>query len=225
MASTRSCAFPTPRSPETAPAFTTAPRRASCNRARTTSSAATPAIRPAMRRPPFRLSEEGAMPYRTPVAAALSAALAVSIAPAQAASVATFVSTKGSDSGNCTPAAPCRTIAFAISVTSARGEIRVLDSGGYGSATTINRGLTIAGGGNSITTPIVIDAAGHTVVLRDLVLDGRGVSNVNGVRIINGTVVHIEHCVVEHFKQTGISSLVEGTVAVTLTDSTVRNNG
>ncbi|MDQ6701827.1 MAG: hypothetical protein M3Z96_01330 [Pseudomonadota bacterium] len=39
----------------------------------------------------------------------------------------TFVSGKGTDSGACALAAPCRTFAFALTQTAAGGEIDVLD--------------------------------------------------------------------------------------------------
>src|SRR5690348_14163448 len=119
------------------------------------------------------------MSYRTLMIAAIAAiSFALAPAAATAASAVTFVSTAGADAGTCARTAPCRTLAFAIGATSARGEIHVLDSGGYGASAIVNKSITIDGGGNSIfTLPIDINAATARVVLRDLVLDGAGTTN------------------------------------------------
>jgi hypothetical protein len=71
-------------------------------------------------------------------AALLSCGLAA--APAQAGPNRTFVSGLGTDSGTCTRPAPCRTFAFALTVTTAGGEIDVLDPAGYGPVTIIHDG-------------------------------------------------------------------------------------
>ncbi len=57
----------------------------------------------------------------------------------------TFVSatSAGVDTNPCTTAAPCRTLAHALTLTTPGGEIQVLDSGGYGGLT-IDRPITIA---------------------------------------------------------------------------------
>jgi hypothetical protein len=59
-------------------------------------------------------------------------AFGLSAAPVQAGPNRTFVSGKGTDSGACSLAAPCRTFAFALTQTAAGGEIDVLDPAGYG---------------------------------------------------------------------------------------------
>jgi hypothetical protein len=61
------------------------------------------------------------------IAAALLAC-GLAAAPAQAGPNRTFVSGLGTDSGTCTRPAPCRTFAFALSLTTAGGEIDVLDT-------------------------------------------------------------------------------------------------
>ena len=73
---------------------------------------------------------------QTFAAALLACGLAA--APAQAGPNRTFVSGTGTDSGTCTRTAPCRTFAFALSVTTAGGEIDVLDTAGYGPVTIIH---------------------------------------------------------------------------------------
>jgi hypothetical protein len=61
------------------------------------------------------------------VAAALAAALP---APAHAQQPRTFVSPTGSDSNNCSLAAPCRTFQVAITQTNSGGEIAALGTAG-----------------------------------------------------------------------------------------------
>src|SRR5690349_9169479 len=57
------------------------------------------------------------------------------IVPAHAQAARTFVSRKGNDGSTCAVSAPCRTLAKALARTAAGGEIYVLDSADYGSAT------------------------------------------------------------------------------------------
>ena len=56
----------------------------------------------------------------------------------------TFVATTGVDSGTvCAATAPCRNISYALTQTNSGGDIVVQDSGGYGSALTINKSINI----------------------------------------------------------------------------------
>jgi hypothetical protein len=66
--------------------------------------------------------------------AAGSIACSLVASPALAAS-RTFVSGAGSDSGDCSLAAPCPTFAYALTQTAESGEITVLTSAGYGPVT------------------------------------------------------------------------------------------
>ena len=65
---------------------------------------------------------------------------------AQAQNNRSFVSTLGNDASACTTSAHCRTFTRALAVTNPKGEIVVVDSGGYGPAT--------------ITQPVTISAIG-----------------------------------------------------------------
>src|SRR3954452_3521594 len=58
----------------------------------------------------------------------------------------TWVSGVGDDANPCSRTAPCKTFAGAISKTADKGEISVLDPGGFG-AVTITKGITINGEG------------------------------------------------------------------------------
>ncbi|MGI8568743.1 MAG: hypothetical protein ACR2KT_06560 [Methylocella sp.] len=73
-------------------------------------------------------------------------AFGLSAAPAAALANRTWVSGHGTDSGACTRAAPCKTFAFAITVTNAGGGIDVLDPAGYGPVT-IAKAISIVNDG------------------------------------------------------------------------------
>src|SRR6201988_543245 len=84
----------------------------------------------------------------------------------------TWVSGVGDDANPCSRTAPCKTFAGAISKTATLGYINVLDPGGFG-AVTITKSITIDGGPfkpgilASLTTGIIVNAAGANVVLRN----------------------------------------------------------
>src|SRR5438477_10891174 len=107
------------------------------------------------------------------VPALVLVALAVP-ASASAQATRTWVSGVGDDANPCSRTAPCKTFAGAISKTAARGEISVLDPGGFGGVT-ITKSITLNGDGNlagvlvSGTNGIIVAAgAGDTVILRSL---------------------------------------------------------
>ncbi|MGH6838482.1 MAG: right-handed parallel beta-helix repeat-containing protein [Methylocella sp.] len=141
-------------------------------------------------------------------AAVLACGLAA--APAQAAANRTFVSGTGTDGGTCIRTAPCRTFAFAFSMTAVGGEIDVLDPAGYGSVTIIHAisivndgvgtaGIT-AGSGNAIT---INAGTSDSVHLRGLTLTGLG-TGTNGIQFISGGNLAIENCVIWNFTSAGL---------------------
>src|SRR6201986_1187236 len=64
-------------------------------------------------------------------------------APVHAQATRTWVSGVGDDANPCSRTAPCKTFAGAISKTAAKGEINVLDPGGFGGVT-ITKSITIS---------------------------------------------------------------------------------
>ncbi|MEP7010542.1 MAG: right-handed parallel beta-helix repeat-containing protein [Acidobacteriota bacterium] len=121
----------------------------------------------------------------------------------------TWVSGVGDDANPCSRTAPCKTFAGAISKTAAKGEINVLDPGGFGGVT-ITKSISIvsdhieAGVLVSGTNAIIVNAgATDTVVLRGLDIEGLG-TGLNGVRFIAGGALHVERCSVKGFTQRGI---------------------
>jgi hypothetical protein len=131
--------------------------------------------------------------------------------PAEATVDHTYVSGKGSDTGGCvSPSIACRTFAYAISQTTASGEIIVLDAADY-APVTITKSISIvadSGGpagivlasGNAIT----IDAGSSDIVsLRGLTLEGDGAAT-SGIVLNSAGSLTIADCSVRSFQSGGI---------------------
>ena len=130
-----------------------------------------------------------AINVRRTVVLALVLAGGTTLAEAQA--TRTWVSGVGDDANPCSRTAPCKTFAGAISNTAAKGEINVLDPGGFGGVT-ITKSISIIAdnflGGVLVsgTNAIIVNAgAADTVVLRGLDINGLG-TGLNGIRFLNG---------------------------------------
>lgn len=162
------------------------------------------------------------------IAAIVSLAFAAS---ASAQATRTWVSGVGDDANPCSRTAPCKTFAGAISKTAARGEISVLDPGGFGGVT-ITKSITIDGNGvvASIlvagTNAVIINAGVNDIVtLRNLSITGI-TTGLNGIRILQAGTVHIVNCKIERFAGFGID--IEPTAAnaqVTILDTVVSDSG
>jgi hypothetical protein len=168
------------------------------------------------------------------LALACSAWLALS--GGAAAQTIRFIATTGSDANACTAEAPCRTLARGIAAAPVRGEVRLLDSGSFGNGVTIAKSLTISGQGNTLilagrsagpagAAAINVNAAGAKVVFRDLLMNGRGVTE-NGILVTNAASVHIVDCEIERYGA-GIAAVLVGNAVTELfvTGSSSRNNG
>ena len=155
---------------------------------------------------------------------------ATSHASAQA--TRTWVSGLGNDADPCSRTAPCKTFAGAISKTAAGGEINVIDPGGFG-ALTITKSITIDGGGGQVasvlaagTNGIIINGSGITVTLRNLRINGVGLTptpGLNGIQFLAGVGLHVENCDVFGFSQNAINVNVNtaSAVSVFVTDTRV----
>lgn len=151
---------------------------------------------------------------------------------AQAQATRTWVSGVGDDANPCSRTAPCKTFAGAISKTAPKGEINVLDPGGFGGVT-ITKAITISSEGFeagvlvSGTNGIIVNVpnAADVVVLRGLDIEGL-TTGINGITIITGGTVQVEKCTINHFTNAGINFVP--TVAnsqLHVVDTIVRNNG
>jgi len=113
-----------------------------------------------------------------------------------------FVSARsGNDLNSCNNVlTPCQTFAGAVVQLNPGGEAIVLDSGGYG-AVTITQSLTIEAppGVLAFIHPIsgdavTVNAAGATVILRGLTING-GATTTNGIVVTAVSVLQVENCV------------------------------
>lgn len=153
--------------------------------------------------------------------------LSASMASAQASR--TWVSGVGDDANPCSRTAPCKTFAGAISKTAARGEISVLDPGGFG-AVTITKSITINGTGviagilAAGTNGIVVNAAAtDTVVIKNVSIVGFG-TGLNGIRLLNAGALHVEGVEISGFTQKGISIEASAATSVLIKNSFISNN-
>ena len=153
--------------------------------------------------------------------------LSVHAAPALAQATRTWVSGVGDDANPCSRTAPCKTFAGAISKTAPRGEINVLDPGGFG-AVTITKSITISStfeGGVLVsgTNGIVVDVnATDTVVLEGLDFEGLG-TGLNGVLINGQGRTIIRKCSIRNFTESAVN--LTGTNArASIIDSVLLNN-
>jgi hypothetical protein len=144
----------------------------------------------------------------------------------------TWVSGVGDDANPCSRTAPCKTFAGAISKTAEKGEINVLDPGGFG-AVTITKAITITSEGFeagilvSAANGITINTTDATdrVILRGLDFEGLG-TGVNGIRISNAESVIIENCTINGFSTAGINvDPATNPVKVIMKDSRISNCG
>jgi Right handed beta helix region len=167
--------------------------------------------------------------FRSDTLAAMTcAALLVSPDAVLATSQRTFVSISGANNANCSLAQPCRSFDAALNATSQGGEVIVLDSGGYG-ATTITQSVSIvapagiyAGISVFAGSGVFVDAPGATVVLRGLSINNQGGSN--GIYVTHAARVQIENCVINGMGA-GVRFHPSSEVMVSITDTTLRNNG
>ena len=126
------------------------------------------------------------------------------VTPAFAQATRTWVSGVGDDANPCSRTAPCKTFAGAISKTAAKGEINVLDPGGFG-AVTITKSITIrsdhieagvlVGSGSGV---VVNAAATDRIVLEGLDFEGLGVAT-HGVNFLAGKELYIIRCTFRDF--------------------------
>ena len=142
----------------------------------------------------------------------------------------TWVSGVGDDANPCSRTAPCKTFAGAISKTAAKGEINVLDPGGFGGVTitksiSIEAGGVIAGVLVSGTNGIIVNAgAADVVVLRGLTIEGFG-TGLSGIKFLAGGTLHVENCTINGFNLHGIEFVPTTASDLFLKDSIIRDNG
>jgi hypothetical protein len=149
---------------------------------------------------------------------------------ANAAIFRAYLSVDGNDANPCTLAQPCRLLPAAIAAANDGGEVWMLDSANFNTATvTINKSLTIvaipgalgsivANGADALT----INAAGAKVALRNVaILNLTGTAN-TGVTFVQGARLTIEGCEL-YGMNTGVNATAAGSV-LTIRDTVIRDN-
>jgi hypothetical protein len=144
-----------------------------------------------------------------------------------------YLDPSGSDGNPCTLGAPCRLLPAALAAVADGGEIWMLDSANYNVNTvTITKSVTILavpGALGSFVTnaggpALSISAPGGRVALRNAVivpLPGGG--GTNGIEVNSATGLTLENCLVAGVAGTGV--VVAAPAIVSITDSTLRDNG
>jgi hypothetical protein len=143
-----------------------------------------------------------------------------------------YLASDGSDANPCTLPLPCRLLPAALAAVASGGEIWILDSANYNSATvTVAKSVTIlavpgvvgsvvAAGGPAIS----ITAAALDVTLRNLVIVPLpAAGGTHGVHMTGASRLSIEETVIANLPSNGV--LVVGAGEVSIANSTIRNNG
>jgi hypothetical protein len=159
----------------------------------------------------------------------LVTALVLMGTPAQAQASRTWVSGVGDDANPCSRTAPCKTFAGAISKTAAKGEISVLDPGGFG-AVTITKSISIEAGGvvagvlAAGTNGIIVNAGvNDVVILRGLTIEGFG-TGLLGIKFLAGGALHVENCTINGFTLGGIDFAPSGASDLFVKDTFIRDS-
>ena len=168
----------------------------------------------------------------TIITAALALVVTIHAVPANAQNTRSFVSAHGLDTNSCVLAAPCRTLAHALTQTNAGGEIDVLDPAGYG-ALVIDRAISIVNDGVG-TAGVIVPSAGigitinagasDAVSLRGLSIEGGGVGQ-TGIQFNTGASLTVENCVIRHVTGEGVYFTPNASSNLSVANSLVADNG
>jgi hypothetical protein len=166
-----------------------------------------------------------------------AASQALLAAPAHAQSTRTWVSGVGNDANPCTRTAPCQTWAGAFANTVAGGEIDVLDPGGFGTLT-INKSITLDGGGGQVASVLVSGANGinvaagatDVVIIRNVRFQGilgngsnPGGAGINGISFTSGAKLILDHVDINGFNTNCIVMANTNIATLSVKDSTMEN--
>ncbi|HEV2805867.1 MAG TPA: right-handed parallel beta-helix repeat-containing protein [Chthoniobacterales bacterium] len=155
---------------------------------------------------------------------------------AHAQATRTWVSGVGDDVNPCSRTAPCKTFAGAISKTADKGEISVLDPGGFGTVTitksiTINGTGTLAGilsaGSPSAITVNDVNAAvpnSSVVIIRDVSMNGAG-TGTSGARLLSGKTLMLDHCWIYGMTSRGVDVSKTADGNLKMIDTVIENVG
>jgi hypothetical protein len=173
------------------------------------------------------------------IAAAFASAVFVVLAgaaPGNALNSHSYVSATGRDTGACTLADPCATLATAVAKTGPGGEVSCRDGGDGNDPVTITQSLTIdCAGVPAANWYITIDGGGLSVVvtLRNLMLEPLNNATIHpGIDFRGSGALYVENCVIAQFnnfyepeQSIGINFAPSGNAKLYVVDSIVKGNG
>jgi hypothetical protein len=142
-----------------------------------------------------------------------------------------YLAIDGNDGNPCTLPAPCRLLPAALNAVADGGQIWMLDSANYNTATvTIGKSVSIlavpgaVGSVLAIGGPAVsITAPSLKVALRNLVIMPlAGGGGTDGINMTGASTVTVEDSLIANLPSTGVS--VTGTGTATIVNSTLQNN-
>jgi hypothetical protein len=171
--------------------------------------------------------------YRTAIRSALAlGALLFLSATVHAQLFRAYLASDGNDSNACTLVAPCRLLPAALTAVASGGEIWMLDSANYNTATvTIGKSvsiLAVPGAVGSVVAlggpAVSIAASGLTIALRNLVIVPFPASGATfGVQMTEASALTIEGSLIANLPSDGMR--VIGTGKVEIANTIIRNNG
>src|SRR5262245_8817626 len=142
----------------------------------------------------------------------------------------TYVSGSGNDNNACTASSPCRTFQAALALTTAGGEIFVLNSANYGPVT-ISKAISITSegaiAGVLVTNGAAINISAGTndiINLRGLDIDGGNSASI-GIQFSSGQSLNVQKSLIRNFANSGINFTPSATSSLVVSDTTVTNNG
>jgi hypothetical protein len=157
-----------------------------------------------------------------------------------------YLASDGDDANPCTLSQPCRLLPAALAAVADGGEVWMLDSANYNTATvSITKGVTIlavpgalgsvVGGSGGTQTAIAVNAPGKAVTLKNIVIRAFASNADIGVLIGNAKTVTIEACTINGFALSGsglgiwanVTAALQGDArpAVNVINTTVRDGG
>lgn len=176
----------------------------------------------------------GSSNVTTPRSLALAFALSAGMTSAACAvTLRTAVSVSGVDTGNCAPAAPCRTLSYAMAQVYPGGEIYVLSSGGYGPFV-VDKSVSVTAPSGIVAAitaqsgdAITISASPTDVVsLTGFNLNGAG-TGANGIKVNGVGALNVIQTAISGFTQQGINFVPNagsGIVSLSIEDSSFSHN-
>lgn len=141
-----------------------------------------------------------------------------------------YLSSEGNDTNPCTLPLPCRLLPAALNAVAANGEIWMLDSANYNTATVnVDKSVNIlavpgaVGSVLAVGGPALALNGGIKVSLRNMVISPLpGAGGTDGVQVNGGADLQVEDCVIANHAGNGVNVMFGKAL---VTGTSLRNNG